>query len=74
MSDEEMHEDKTEAEDEAEVKAKDAVEAEGEDDAVEFQNPFEGQPDPDVFPGGPSDKSVLTEYGATLQDVYMRML
>jgi hypothetical protein len=35
----------------------------GEDEEVKFQNPFEGQPDPDVFPGGPSDKSVLTEYG-----------
>jgi hypothetical protein len=55
MPDEEMHE--AEAEDEGEG------DGEGEDDEVEFQNPFEGHPDPEVFPEGPSGKSVLTEYG-----------
>ncbi|MCI95912.1 hypothetical protein A2U01_0117211, partial [Trifolium medium] len=24
------------------------------DDLLDFHNPFEGQPDPNVFPGGPS--------------------
>ncbi|MCI41808.1 hypothetical protein A2U01_0063042, partial [Trifolium medium] len=26
-------------------------------------NPYEGQPEPKEFPGGPSDKSVLYDYG-----------
>jgi hypothetical protein len=29
---------------------------------TKFRNPFEGQPDPEVFPEGPSDKSAFTEY------------
>ncbi|MCI54885.1 hypothetical protein A2U01_0076135, partial [Trifolium medium] len=27
-------------------------------------NPYEGKPEPEVFPGGPSDKTVLHDYGA----------
>ncbi|MCI97528.1 hypothetical protein A2U01_0118829, partial [Trifolium medium] len=26
-------------------------------------NPYEGKPEPEVFPGGPSDKTVLHDYG-----------
>ncbi|MCI58049.1 hypothetical protein A2U01_0079302, partial [Trifolium medium] len=37
-------------------------EVEGQARRSTFQNPFEGQLDPDVFSGGQSDKSVLTEY------------
>ncbi|MCI97937.1 hypothetical protein A2U01_0119238, partial [Trifolium medium] len=27
-------------------------------------NPYEGKPEPQVFPGGPSDKTILYDYGA----------
>jgi hypothetical protein len=56
MPDEEMHE--------AQPEPKAAVEdeEEGEDHIPDFHNPFDGQPNPDVFLGGPSDKSALTEY------------
>jgi hypothetical protein len=60
MPDEDMHEAYPKAEAEDEVEGDSGSEDEGEE--VESQNQFEGQPDPDVFPGGPSDKSVLTEY------------
>ncbi|MCI48495.1 hypothetical protein A2U01_0069738, partial [Trifolium medium] len=43
-----------------EPKAEQTTEVE---DLPDFHNPFEGQPDPHFFPGGPFDKSVLTEYG-----------
>ncbi|MCH90409.1 putative IMP dehydrogenase/GMP reductase, partial [Trifolium medium] len=56
MPDEEMQVAQSEAEGAAED------EAEVEDQIPDFHNPFEGQSDPDVFPGGPYDKSVLTEY------------
>ncbi|MCI85855.1 hypothetical protein A2U01_0107134, partial [Trifolium medium] len=56
--DEEMQE--AQLEPEAEQVADDEAEV---DDLPDFHNPFEGQPDRNVFPGGPSDKSVLTEYG-----------
>jgi hypothetical protein len=52
----EMHE----AQPEPEVEA--AAEDEVGDDMPEFRNPFEGQPDPEVFLGGPSDKFVFTKY------------
>jgi hypothetical protein len=61
MSDEDTHEAHPEPEAEDEVEGDGG--GEGEDEEVEFQNPFEGQPDPDVFPGGPYDKSALTKYG-----------
>jgi hypothetical protein len=48
MPDEEMHEAQPEP------KADDGI--------PEFRNPFEGHLDPEVFPGAPSDKSILTEY------------
>jgi hypothetical protein len=57
ISDEEMHEAQPKPEAEA------AMEDEVGDDKAEFQNPFEGHPNPGVFLGGPSDKSVLSEYG-----------
>ncbi|MCI61433.1 hypothetical protein A2U01_0082690, partial [Trifolium medium] len=28
-------------------------------------NPYEGKPEPTEFPGGPSDKTVLIDYGST---------
>jgi hypothetical protein len=40
---------------------------------VPFHNPFEGQPEPDKFLGGPSDKSVLIDYGVHIAEwVYTR--
>ncbi|MCI92571.1 hypothetical protein A2U01_0113867, partial [Trifolium medium] len=56
--DEDMQE--AQPESEAEQAADDEAEV---DDLPDFHNSFEGQPDPNVFPGGPSDKSILTEYG-----------
>jgi hypothetical protein len=67
MLDEDMYEahPEADAEDEVEGAGEDEGDDEGEaeEDEVEFQNPFVGQPYPYVFPGDPSDKSVLTKYG-----------
>ncbi|PNY18144.1 otubain, partial [Trifolium pratense] len=30
-----------------------------------YVNPYEDKPEPEVFPGGPKDKTVLTDYGST---------
>ncbi|MCI66752.1 hypothetical protein A2U01_0088010, partial [Trifolium medium] len=60
----EPHDDEDMQEAQPEPKEEQAVDDEAEvDDLHDFHNPFEGQPDPNVFPVGPSDKSVLTEYG-----------
>jgi hypothetical protein len=65
MLDEDMHEAHPEAEDKVDCDDGGEGDDEGgaEEEEVEFQNSFEGQPDPDVFLGGPFDKSALTEYG-----------
>jgi hypothetical protein len=66
MPNEEMQ--KAQPEPEAEVAA------EVEDQIPDFHSSFEGQPNLEVFTRGPSDKSVLTEYGVTLKDVNTKIL
>ncbi|MCI40956.1 hypothetical protein A2U01_0062189, partial [Trifolium medium] len=60
----EPHDDEGMQEAQLEPGAEQAADDEEEvDDLSDFHNPFEGQPDPNVFLGGPSNKSVLTDYG-----------
>ncbi|MCI44586.1 hypothetical protein A2U01_0065825, partial [Trifolium medium] len=49
---------------EEEEMVREGDEGSSKDQCSTWVNPYEGQPEPEVFPGGPSDKTVLYDYGA----------